>query len=258
MADLLSIDNAYLQLRTIVSFEIDSAILALRADNVNMSGTVLAHEPLRLTAPSPSVPWFNPETGHPTPQFAQIIQRLTNVMQSNADPNADMVAQIANGNEVFADLNISGSRMATLASNIDAETGFITTAALSSSDQFRGAIFTGYTGDLVSAVSAGISDPDVTITIAPHTRITSDGRNYQFNGGSIASLFRSKVYYIYTDIAEAKDTTLNTVTYKATTEVAVAFNGPNRIVIGTVTSPAAGSTATTPPGFDGDLSVSLL
>ena len=100
-----------------------------------------------------------------------------------------------------------------------------------------------------ATTSAGAS----TITISAHTRIYGNGTSVAVNSGVVLGLTASTPYWIYYD-----DPTLagGAVTYQVTTNYTAAYaNGamPTRLVVGAITSPAAGGTSagtgSTPGGF---------
>jgi hypothetical protein len=102
-----------------------------------------------------------------------------------------------------------------------------------------------------SVLSASLVGTTATITVASHTRVYGAGTTIGVNGANIPGLMPSTIYYIYY-VDPARNG--GTVTYFATIDPTDAAQGSGKHCVGSIQTPAIGSTGTVdgvttrPPG----------
>lgn len=94
--------------------------------------------------------------------------------------------------------------------------------------------------NILSAVLDTVDATKAVITIADHTRMYGDGTSKPVTGSTIVGLSLSATYYVtYMDATRAG----GSVTYMTTTDYLAAGQGSDRHLVGSIVTPAAGSTA---------------
>lgn len=188
----------------------------------------------KLTIPTLNIadPITTPEQ-RPTKSFHAWINTVLRTITAFSNDQAQLLADVA-----------FSIRQAGIAITTAAEAASKIAAAASSSALLNSFVTPADTLSATLVTPEGSTTSTATITISAHTRVYGDGARVTVNAGTLTGLAVGTVYYVVYDDDVPREG--GAVTYQAITNYANAAQTGDRHLVGSITTPATGST--TPSG----------